>query len=79
MDIRNFIEKWTNEQLCDFLRKQNLQVLHLVKSDYLILAEKRITGCSFLYITKEDLRLAGLELGPAIEIYNLKEKITTGI
>jgi hypothetical protein len=36
-------------------------VLHLIESDYSILAEKRITGSSFLYITKEDLLRAGLE------------------
>ncbi|PKY54617.1 hypothetical protein RhiirA4_473522 [Rhizophagus irregularis] len=38
-----------------------------------------ITGSSFLHISKDDLRRSGLELGPIIEIYSLKEKIVSVI
>jgi hypothetical protein len=40
MDLRKLIEKWTNKELQSFLQNQDLQVLHLIESDYSILAEK---------------------------------------
>jgi hypothetical protein len=61
------------------LKRQNLQVLHFEANDFSILNEKRIMGSSFLHISKDDLRSSGLELGPIIEIYSLKEQIVSGI
>lgn len=79
MDLRKHIESWTSKELVSFLKKQNLQVLHLEDDDFSILNKKRITGSSFLNTSKDDLRRSGLELGPIIEIYSLKEKIVSGI
>jgi len=38
----------------------------------------RITGASFLCCTKEDLSQTGLEWGPRLEIYNLRERVNEG-
>ncbi|UZO21097.1 uncharacterized protein OCT59_013500 [Rhizophagus irregularis] len=79
MDLHKHIESWTSKELASFLKRQKLQVLHLEANDFSILNNKRITGSSFFHISKDDLRRSGLELGPIIEIYSLKEKIVSGI
>ncbi|CAG8704267.1 18815_t:CDS:2 [Rhizophagus irregularis] len=79
MDLHKHIESWTSKELASFLKRQKLQVLHLEANDFSILNNKRITGSSFFHISKDDLRRSGLELGPIIEIYSLKEKIVSVI
>ena len=79
MKIKKYIENLTYDQLSSFLKNQEVKKLHLNEDDYEILRENRISGLSFLSITKDDLLKAGLYLGPAIEIYALKELIVDGL
>lgn len=69
------VENWDTETLILHLKEQNLK---LDDDDLGILRKKKITGLSFLEMTKEDFKECGLEMGPAIllakEAKTLKEK-----
>jgi hypothetical protein len=78
MEINKIIESWSADELFKFFRTQNLQVLNLTNGDYKLLRNKRITGASFLYFSKTDLSLTGLEWGPCVELNKLKERVEGG-
>ena len=69
------VENWDTETLIDFLKEQNLK---LDDDDLGILRNEKITGQTFLGLTKEELQGIGLKLGPVKalldEIKALKEK-----
>ncbi len=70
------VENWDTETLIDFLKEQNLK---LDDDDLGILRNEKITGQTFLGLTKEELQGIGLKLGPVKalldEIKALKEKL----
>jgi len=57
------VENWDTETLIDFLKEQNLK---FDDDDLGILRKKKITGLSFLEMTKGDFKECELEMGPAI-------------
>jgi hypothetical protein len=57
------IKKFDTDKLIEFLRGQ--ENLHLIKEDFEILRNERITGYVFLDLTEEKLRSVGFALGPA--------------
>ncbi|GBB92816.1 hypothetical protein RclHR1_20600001, partial [Rhizophagus clarus] len=69
------VENWDTETLINFLKEQNLK---LDDDDLGILRKEKITGQTFLGLTKEELQGIGLKLGPVKalldEIKALKEK-----
>jgi len=69
------IENWDTEYLILHLREQKLD---LDNDDFGILRNEKITGQTFLELTKEELQGIGLKLGPVKvlleEIKSLKEK-----
>ncbi|POG73386.1 hypothetical protein GLOIN_2v1587390 [Rhizophagus irregularis DAOM 181602=DAOM 197198] len=69
------VENWDTETLIDFLKEQNLK---LDDDDLGILRNEKITGLSFLDMTKDDFKECGLKIGPATllakEAKALKEK-----
>jgi len=60
--LEEFKKLDTNE-LIEFLRGQ--QVLHLIKEDFDIISDERITGYIFLDMNKDDFLSYGLKRGPA--------------
>lgn len=72
-------EHLDTESLFTFFEEQKYITLHLQPSDYEILRGMKITGTSFLNCEKEDLMSIGsLEWGPAIEIFSLKKRVSSG-
>src|ERR1051325_599054 len=69
------VENWDTETLIDFLKEQNLK---LDDDDLAIFRNEKITGLSFLDMTKDDFKECGLKIGPATllakEAKTLKEK-----
>src|SRR3954471_1123302 len=69
------VENWDTETLIDFLKEQNLK---LDDDDLGILRNEKITGLSFLDMTKDDFKECGLKIGSASllakEAKSLKEK-----
>ncbi|CAG8747199.1 12997_t:CDS:2, partial [Funneliformis caledonium] len=69
------VENWDTETLIDFLKEQNLK---LDDDDLGVLRNEKITGLSFLDMSKEDFMQAGLKMGPVKlltkEVQVLKEK-----
>src|SRR3954471_363307 len=69
------VENWDTETLIDFLKEQNLK---LDDDDLGILRNEKIDGPSFLDMTEEKFKQAGLKMGPAMklakEAKSLKEK-----
>src|ERR1044071_6270375 len=69
------VENWDTETLIDFLKEQNLK---LDDDDLGIRRNEKITGQTFLGLTKEELQGIGLKLGPVKALLDkikaLKEK-----
>ncbi|GBB91054.1 hypothetical protein RclHR1_18160006 [Rhizophagus clarus] len=69
------VENWDTETLINFLKEQNLK---LDDNDFKILCKEKITGLSFLDLTKEKFCSVSFALGPATlltkEVQTLKEK-----
>ncbi|CAI2187432.1 14349_t:CDS:2 [Funneliformis geosporum] len=69
------VDNWDTETLIDFLKEQNLK---LDDDDLGILRNEKIDGPSFLDMTEEKFKQAGLKMGPAMklakEAKSLKEK-----
>src|SRR4051794_16128613 len=69
------VENWDTDTLIVHLKEQNLK---LDDDDFRILREQKITGLSFLDMTKDDFKECGLKIGPATllakEAKTLKEK-----
>ena len=61
-----------------FFKHQNYYTLHLDNDEYVILRDMKITGLGFLKCTKEDLLSSPLKWGMAMEIYVLKDKVSSG-
>src|SRR4051794_14377556 len=59
------VENWDTEILIDFLKEQNLK---LDDDDLGILRNEKIDGPSFLDMTEEKFKQAGLKMGPAMKL-----------
>src|SRR5947199_10739629 len=62
------VKRWNTNELIRFLSEQNLK---LIKEDFEIFKNERITGRAFLSLTEEKLRNVGFAMGPAIMIADL--------
>lgn len=73
------IERWNTEELIEFFKRQDIISLHLEDEEYEIIRKIKMSGTSFLFSSKMDLFQTALEWGPVIEIYNLRERVISGI
>ncbi|CAI2185681.1 9287_t:CDS:2 [Funneliformis geosporum] len=66
------IKKKDTEKLIEFLQKQNL---FLKEKHFEILRKREIVGCDFVKMNKQDFKECGLELGPAMRLADLANKL----
>ena len=67
------VRKFSTEKLIKFLREQ--EDLELDENDFKILRDEKITGRTFLKLTKEELERHGLKLGPATALVNFAKEV----
>jgi hypothetical protein len=65
------IRDYDTEELIDYLDRNNLK---LIKADFDIFRRERITGLSFLELSKEDFINFGFKGGPAIVLSKFVEE-----
>ena len=77
MTLLKLFESLNTEDLFTFFKKQDYVTLHLKENDFVALRTMKITGTSLLNCEKKDL-MGTLTWGTAIEIFTLKNKVSSG-
>lgn len=77
MTLLKLFESLNTEDLFTFFKKQDYVTLHLKENDFVALRTMKITGTSLLNCEKKDL-METLTWGTAIEIFTLKNKVSSG-
>jgi len=77
--LNKLIERLNSEELIGFFKRQDIIFLHLEEKDYNILRQIRMSGNVFIYASKDDFINTPLTWGIAMEVYNLRMKVTAGI